>query len=112
MNAHSSAVDRNAIILIVAFSSGNRDSSARANIETIGICALGSSSLIINCDVGDSQVRAIVNAENLDWRVQNIDIFDCGRDQIMGIEELGLSLPAVGPLAVPPIGTVTIQVGA
>ena len=68
--------------------------------------------LVINRDGVQSQLVRPVNAENLDWRVLDVDAGDGGRSQAVCVEKLWLCLATVGTLAVPPAGSAAIEEGA
>jgi hypothetical protein len=64
---------------------------------------------IINSDISQRKILSSIDTENLDRRVDNLDVTDGGRKHLMGIEELGLRLAAVRPFSVPPTASVSIQ---
>ena len=68
---------------------------------------------VVDSHVGDSETLTTVNADSLDGGVLNVEIGDAGgTGQVVGVEELGLGLAAVGSLAVPPAGPLGVQLGA
>lgn len=66
-------------------------------------------SRVIVRHINDIEVGSRVDAHELDWRVLDIQALDAGLLQTVGVEEFGLGLATVGPLAIPPLGTVAIN---
>lgn len=112
-STYSSGVDSNAVILVVTLCP--RDSHARAasNVKAVGVVAEVISIAVraVDSHVSDGQPVRAVDADGLNGRVLDVQVGDGAVRQIMGVEELGLRLAAVGALAVPPTGTVGVEVG-
>lgn len=92
---------------------GDVDTGAGTDVESIGVVATVAVTIgIVNSNSIQSKAIGTVDAEDLDGGVLDIDVLNLGVDQVVGSEELGLSLAAVGSLAVPPAGTISIEDGA
>lgn len=89
---------------------GDVDTSAGTDIEGVSVVATLAVTIgVVDSDSIQSKAIGIVDAEDLDGGVLDIDILDLGVDHLVGSEELGLSLAAVGSLAIPPAGTISIE---
>lgn len=64
---------------------------------------------IINSDAREGEALSTINGENLNWRVLNGDGGDGGVCQVVGIEELWLSLASVTSFAIPPTIAISVQ---
>lgn len=64
---------------------------------------------IINSDAREGEALSTINGENLNWRVLNGEGGDGGVCQVVGIEELWLSLASVTSLAIPPATAISVQ---
>ena len=97
--------------MIIHIGSSDHDIAARSDIEAISIMAsLGIASRVINGHISNSQAVRATNADGLNGRVLDVEISDGGVDKIMSIEELGLRLAAIASLAIPPAGTIGVQI--
>lgn len=89
---------------------GDVDTSAGTDVECIGVVATLAVTIgVVDSDSIQSNAIGIVDAENLDRGILDVDVLDLGVDQLVGSEELGLSLAAVGSLAIPPASTISIE---
>jgi hypothetical protein len=108
---YSTRVDRNAVILVVDFGTGNNDIVRRTDIETVRVVsALRISSGVVDGHPRNRETIAAVDAHGLDRSVLDVEIVDSRlASQAVSSEELGLGLAAVASLAVPPTGTVRVE---
>lgn len=86
--------------------------AARADIEAIGVVTTSAvTGLVVNGHAGDGQSIAAVDANGLYGGVLDVEVVDTGRaSQAVSGEELGLDLALV-TFAVPPAGTVAVELG-
>lgn len=105
-------IDGNAVILVVAISASDGDTCRVANIEAIGVGTKIISGTVVDSNVGQGEISRVVDAENLNWRVLDVEAGDTRGDQVVGIEEFGLGDTTVAALTVPPTRTISIEVGA
>lgn len=111
-DAYRAGVNSQAVILVVDNWVGDVDTSAAADVESIGVVtSLAVSIGVVDVDAIQSKAIGAVDAEDLNGGVLDRDALDLGVDQFVGIEELGLLLAAVTPLAIPPAGSITIENG-
>jgi hypothetical protein len=107
---YSSRVDRNAVILVVDCGTGNNDIVRRTDIEAVRVVSERISSGVVDGHARDRETIAAVDAHGLDRSVLDVEIVDSRRaSQAVSSEELGLDLAAVASLAVPPTGTVRVE---
>ena len=102
---------RQTYILVQARCARDADVGAVADIKAIGVVATSAiTSSVVDVSTGNGQSGRAVNAEDLDWRVLDVDVVD-GRfaEKFVGVEELGLGLAAVRAFAVPPAASVAIE---
>lgn len=92
---------------------GDVDTVAGANIESVGVVAsLAVSVGVVDGDSTESQLLGAVDAEDLHRGVLDVDVLNLGVGQAVGVEELRLGLAAVSSLAVPPAGTISVELRA
>lgn len=65
-----------------------------------------------NSHVRNRKSVAAIDGNGLYGRVLDVQVGNGRVRQVVGVEELGLGLAAVGALSVPPSGTVGVEVGA
>ena len=111
-HANCSAVNSNTVILVVNIRSTDRNARAIADVKPICVGPKRIASGAINSDSSNCKVSATIDAEDLHRWVEDVDVGDGGRDQIMCLEELGLGLATVGALSIPPVCTVAVKVGS
>lgn len=103
-------VDSETVILVLNVGAGDGDISGRSNIESISVVSEGVTGRVVDSDTRESKTRGRVDGENLDWGVQDLDVVDGGLAlQGVSVEELWLGLSTVGTLAIPVLGSVTIE---
>ncbi len=111
-DAYRAGVNSQAVILVVDNWVGDVDTGAAADVESIGVVtSLAVSIGVVDVDAIQSKAIGAVDAEDLNGGVLDRDALDLGVDQFVGIEELGLLLAAVTPLAIPPAGSIAIENG-
>jgi hypothetical protein len=111
-NAYRSRVYSNTIILVIHIGAGDNHVSTTTNIETV--CVMATSTItgfIVNSHIGDSESITAVDANSLNRSILDVKVRDSRRDEIMGIEELGLGNATVATFAVPPTRTIGVEVG-
>lgn len=92
---------------------GDVDTVAGADVESVGVVAAVAITVsVVDGDSAKSQLLGAVDAEDLHGGVLDVDVLDLGVGQAVSVEELGLGLAAVGSLAVPPAGTITVELRA
>lgn len=102
-------VDSQAVILVLDVGVADGDVGTGANIEGIGVvAALGITLAVVDGDVVEDQVVGL-DTETLNGGVLDVKTGDVRVVQVVGVEELGLLLSAVGSLAVPPASTATVD---
>lgn len=110
----STRVDSDTVVLVVDVGTSDGDTRGRADIESISVVALvlAITSGVIDGDAAKSKLLRVVDGEDLNRRVLDLDVLDLGVCHLVGVEELGLGLAAVGTLAVPPSATLAVNNGA
>lgn len=92
---------------------GDVDTVAGADVESVSVvAALGISVGVVDGDSTDSQLLGAADAEDLRGGILDEDVLNLGVGQAVGVEELGLGLAAVAALAVPPAGTISVELRA
>jgi hypothetical protein len=110
---YSAGVDSQTVILVVDDRAGDVDTVAGADVESVGVvAALAVSIGVVDGDSTESQLLGAVDAEDLHGGVLDVDVLNLGVGQTVGVEELGLLLAAVASLAVPPAGTISVELRA
>lgn len=109
LTAYLARVDSQAVVLVLDVGVADGDVGTLANVEGIGVvAALGITVGVVDGDVVEDQVVGL-HAESLDGGVLDVQAGDGRVLQLVGVEELGLVLAAVGSLGVPPSGSVTVD---
>lgn len=108
--SYRSRVDGETVILVVHGGTVNVDVGARADIEGVGVVALCGTSGVIDGNISDVQVVRL-DAEALDGGVVDLEAGDGRGVQLVGVEELGLCLSTIATLAIPPAGSVSVNLG-
>lgn len=109
MTAYLARVDSQAVVLVLDVSVADGDVGTVANVEGIGVvAALGITVGVVDGDVVEDQVVGL-HTETLDRGVLDVQAGDGRVVQGVGVEELGLSLSAVGSLTVPPASTAAVD---
>lgn len=109
MTAYLARVDSQAVVLVLDVGVADGDVGTLANVEGIGVvAALGITVGVVDGDVVEDQVVGLY-AESLHGCVLDVQAGDGRVLQLVGVEELGLVLAAVGSLGVPPSGSVTVD---
>lgn len=106
-------INSQTIILISHIRPTNRNPRAITHIERV--CIRGArriSSRIVDGNIRERQTCAAIDGEDLNRRVLDVNARDGRGLEIVRVEELGLGFAAIGTLAVPPAGTVAVEVGA
>lgn len=104
-------VDGDAVVLVLDGGAGDGDVGTLADVETVGVVtALGVTVAVVDGDVLDHEVVRL-NGDGLDRGVLDVETGDLGVIEVVGVEELGLGLAAVGSLTVPPLSTVAVEDG-
>lgn len=98
---YGARVDGHAVVLVIHRGILNEDSIRRANVKSVCVLAKGVASRSVHRDVRELQVGDPVDAEGLDWRVEDRQALDERVRQIVGLEELGLGDTTAASLAVP-----------
>lgn len=107
------AVDGEAVILVVDGGAGDGDSVRGTDVESIGVVtALGVASRVVDGDVGDGEAAGAVDGEALHRGVEDRETRDGGVSEIVRVEELGLGDAAVASLSVPPARAIRVESGA
>ncbi|TEY60570.1 hypothetical protein BOTCAL_0180g00050 [Botryotinia calthae] len=83
----------------------------RTDVKSIGVLAQRITSGSIDCDVGQFKVRNTVDTENLNRGVENGERLDKRIGQVVGLEELWLSLATASSLTVPVRSTISVKNG-
>lgn len=98
--------------MVVYICTSDSDTGAVSNIETISIVTETTSitSRCIDGDIVDCQPISVVNTENLDRWVENVDVLNSRRDQVVCGEEFGLRLSSVGTFSIPVGSSFTIEI--
>lgn len=104
-------VDGEAVVLVLDVGVGDGDAGGGADVEGVGVvAAVGDvAGGVVDGDVVEGEVGGAVDAEALDGGVLDVQVGDGGLLHGVSVEELGLSLSAVGALAVPPLGAVAVN---
>jgi hypothetical protein len=122
----STGVDSQAVVLVLDVGIGDVDTSGAADVKSVGVVAAAVvTSGVVDGDVVEGQLVRAVDGETLDGGVLDVESGDGGRGHGVGVEELhrsvedqekleqptylGLRLATVGTLAVPPLGTGTVD---
>lgn len=104
-------VDGDAVVLVLDGGAGDGDVGTLADVETVGVVtALGVTVAVVDGDVLDHEVVRL-DGDGLDGGVLDVKTGDLGVVEVVGVEELGLGLAAVGSLTVPPLGAVAVEDG-
>lgn len=110
---YSAGVDSQTVILVVDGRAGDVDTVTGADVESVGVVAAVAIAVgVVDGDSTESQLLCAVDAEDLHGGVLDVDVLNLGVGQTVGVEELGLGLAAVCSLAVPPAGTISVQLRA
>lgn len=110
---YSAGVDSQTVILVVDGRAGDVNTVAGADVESVGVVAAITITVgIVDGDSTESKLLGAVDAEDLHGGVLDGDVLNLGAGQAVSVEELGLGLAAVGSLAVPPAGTITVELRA
>jgi len=110
---YGARVDCDTVILIVDIRA--RDSNVRTvtDVKSIGVGgAFVVTGTIVNSDTAQGKIRGVVDAEDLYGRIQNVDVADSRRYHIVCVEEFRLRFPAAGPISIPPICSISVEIGA
>lgn len=104
-------VDGKAVILVLDVGVGDGDASGAADVESVSVVAtVGDiTSGVVDGDVVKGEVSGTIDGETLNRGVLDVQVGNGGLLHGVGVEELGLLLAAVGTLAIPPLGAVTID---
>lgn len=108
-STYASRVDSNTIVLVIHLGIGNCDTGTITNIKSIGVVTSSRvTSTAINDHVVNGQAGDARNADSHERSVQDVEVIDSRRGQVMSIEELGLDL-SISALAVPPSSASGVQ---
>lgn len=107
--AYLARVDSHAIVLVLDVGVADGNVGTFTNIEGIGVvAAVGITIAVVDGDVVEDQVVGL-DTETLNGGVLDVKTGDFRVVQLVGVEELGLLLSAVGSLAVPPASASTVD---
>lgn len=104
-------IDCNTVVLVVHISTSYDHIRAAADVKSVGVVATFTvTGFVVDRHARDRQSIAAIYANSLNWGILDVEIGDRGRDEIMGVEEFRLRLPAITSLSVPPTCTVRVQI--
>lgn len=107
---YSSRVNGNAVILVVDLGISDGDTNTITDVESISVVAKLITSTVVDSHRVNFEVIRVNNANGHKGCVLNVQVVDVGRDQIMGIEELGLLLSlGIGTQTIPPSFSMSIE---
>lgn len=112
--SYSARIDSNTIVLVVHGGAVNNHVATRADIKAISVVATCTvTGLVVNGHLVDSQSITAIDANGLHGSVLNVQVIDRGRaGQTVSGKELGLCLATVSTLAIPPAGTIRVELRA
>lgn len=106
---HGARVDGQAIVLVLDNGFADGHTVTLTNIKAIGVVATVAVAVrVANGDTVQDNVVGL-DAESLHGGVLDIEAGDSRVIKVVGVEELGLGLSAVGALAVPPARTAAVD---
>lgn len=109
---YRAGVHSNTVILVVHVRTSDNDTSTVTNIESIGIGTqvISITRFVVDGHISDRQSITSIDTDSLDGCVLDVEVRDCRVGEIMGIEELGLGHTTIASFAVPPAGSITVEV--
>lgn len=108
---HSSRVNSDAVILVIAIRTGNNNIGRAPNVEAVGVLALAVTGRVVDSHAGNGKPVRTIDADGLDGRVLDVQVGDGRAGKVMRVKELGLRHAARATLAIPVLGTTTVEDG-
>lgn len=105
-------VDGQAVVLVLDVGAADVDAVGLVHVEGVGVvAAVGVAVRVVDVDVLEERVGGL-HGDGLHGGVLDVEAGDGRVLELVGVQELGLLLAAVGALAVPPARAVTVNEAA